>query len=57
VKPTLPYVEVHITYRAITGGLQTVTAEMSQGLVLGFGVDSYLLGLDGLLRILQRRRG
>lgn len=56
VKPTLPYVEVHITHRSITGGLQTVTAEMCEGLVLGFGTDSYLLGLDGLLRILERRQ-
>ena len=56
VKPTMPYVEVHITHRSITSGLQTVTAEMCQGLVLGFGTDSYLLGLDGLLRILERRR-
>lgn len=56
VKPTLPYVEVHITHRAIEGGLRTLTAEMCQGMVLGFGTDSYLLGFDGLLRILERRR-
>jgi 3-dehydroquinate dehydratase II len=56
VKPILPYVEVHITHRSIEGGLRTLTAEMCQGMVLGFGVDSYLLGFDGLLRILQRRR-
>jgi 3-dehydroquinate dehydratase-2 len=57
VKPTLPYVEVHITHRSITGGLQTLTAEMCEGLVLGFGTDSYLIGFDGLLRLLERRRG
>lgn len=56
VRPTLPYVEVHITRRSITGGLQTLTAEMCQGLVLGFGTDSYLLGLDGLVRLLDRRQ-
>lgn len=56
VRPLLPYVEVHITHRCITGGLQTVTAEACAGLVLGFGVESYLVGLDGLLRILERGR-
>lgn len=57
VRPRLPYVEVHITHRCITGGLHTVTAEACAGLVLGFGVDSYFMGLDGLLRILARRAG
>jgi 3-dehydroquinate dehydratase len=33
-----------------------MTAEMCEGLVLGFGTDSYLIGLEGLLRILERRR-
>ncbi len=57
VKPKLPYVEVHITHNSITGGLRTVTAEMCAGMVLGFGIDSYLTGFDGLMRIIARRAG
>lgn len=56
VAPVLPYVEVHITKTSITGGLHTVTAEAAQGMLCGFGVDSYLLGLDALIRIIERRR-
>jgi 3-dehydroquinate dehydratase II len=55
VKPNLPCVEVHITHNSITGGLRTVTAEMCAGMVLGFGIDSYMMGLDGLVRIIERR--
>jgi 3-dehydroquinate dehydratase II len=55
VKPRLPYVEVHITHNSIAGGLRTVTAEMCAGMVLGFGIDSYMIGFDGLLRIIRRR--
>lgn len=50
----LPYVELHITKASITGGLNTVTAAAAQGYVCGFGIDSYYLGLDGLIRILAR---
>ena len=57
VRPTLPYVEVHITHRSIEGHLRTLTAEMCEGLVLGFGTDSYILGLDGLIRLIERRKG
>lgn len=57
VRPVLPYVEVHITHRSIEGHLRTLTAEMCEGLVLGFGIDSYFLGLDGLVRLIERRRG
>jgi 3-dehydroquinate dehydratase-2 len=56
VKPTLPYIEVHITQKTITGGFHSLTAEMCQGFVLGFGIDSYFLGFDGLIRVLERRR-
>jgi len=53
----IPYVETHITKASITGGLSTVTAAAARGYVCGFGIDSYLLGLDGLLRIIQGARG
>ncbi|MGW9332050.1 type II 3-dehydroquinate dehydratase [Bosea sp. NPDC055594] len=55
VKPTLPYIEVHITHKTIVGGFHSLTAEHCQGFVLGFGTDSYYLGFDGLLRLLNRR--
>ena len=55
VKPNLPCVEVHITHKTITGGFHSLTAQHCQGFVLGFGIDSYYLGLDGLLRLLARR--
>lgn len=55
VKSTLPYVEIHITKHSITGGLLTVTAAAADGFIAGFGIDSYPLGLDALLRILRKR--
>lgn len=57
VRPDLPYIEVHVTHRSIEGYLRTMTAEMCEGFVLGFGTDSYILGLDGLIRLLERRKG
>ncbi|ETA53259.2 3-dehydroquinate dehydratase [Rhodobacteraceae bacterium PD-2] len=56
VRPTLPYIEVHITPRSIEGYLRSLTAEMCEGFVLGFGTDSYILGLDGMIRLLERRK-
>lgn len=56
VAPVLPYVEVHVSKNSITGGLKTVTADAAQGMMCGFGVDSYRLGLDALLRIVEARR-
>jgi 3-dehydroquinate dehydratase-2 len=55
VKPTLPYIEVHMTHKTITAGFHSLTAEHCRGFVLGFGVDSYFLGFDGLLRLLTRQ--
>ena len=55
VRETLPCVEVHITRKAIEGGLHTVTAEAARGMICGFGIDSYFLGLDALRRLLGRR--
>lgn len=57
VKPGLPYVEVHMTKHSITGHLKTVTAEACEGFVAGFGVDSYPLAFDALLRLIDRRKG
>lgn len=55
VRPTLPYVEIHLSKHSITGGLQTVTAAACKGFICGCGIDSYLLGLEAMIRILRRR--
>jgi len=43
-----PYVEVHIT-NIDKRGLHSITAEAAVGMIAGFGVRSYVLGLDALL--------
>ncbi len=50
----LPYVEVHMT-NLETRDLVSVLAEAADGLVMGFGIHSYLLGLDAMLGLLARR--
>lgn len=45
----IPCVEVHMT-NIEARGMKSVTAEAAVGAVAGFGVDSYRLGLDALLR-------
>jgi len=52
-----PYVEVHLSnihgresYRH-----RSLLADRAVGVVVGFGVDSYLLGLRGLVRYLRER--
>jgi 3-dehydroquinate dehydratase-2 len=49
----IPCVEVHLT-NIEARGLKSVTAEAAVGSVVGFGVDSYRLGLDALLMHLER---
>lgn len=51
----LPYIEVHIRSQYKMKHVSTL-AEVAIGVIQGFGVDSYLLGLDAMLRILNRER-
>ena len=51
----IPYVEVHIT-NIDKRGLHSITAATAVGMVAGFGVRSYLLGLDALLGHLSDRQ-
>lgn len=51
----MPYVEVHIT-NIETRGLHSILAEKAVGYAAGFGVDSYIVGLDALVRWLDRRQ-
>ena len=49
---SLPYVEVHMT-NIEKRGIHSILADTSVGIIAGFGVDSYLLGLDAMCRILK----
>ena len=44
----IPYVEVHMT-NIEKRGIRSILVETAVGIVAGFGVRSYLLGLDALL--------
>ena len=45
-----PYVEVHMS-NIDKRGLHSVTAETARGVIAGFGLNSYLMGLDALLEL------
>ncbi len=49
----IPYVEVHMT-NIDKRGLHSILAETAVGMVAGFGVDSYRLGLDAMLAHLRK---
>lgn len=51
----LPYVEVHMT-NIERRDMRSVLAGEADGLVVGLGTDSYLLGLQALQRVIERRR-
>lgn len=48
-----PYVEVHMT-NIEKRGIRSVLAPVAVGSVCGFGVDSYRLGLEAMLRLLRK---
>jgi 3-dehydroquinate dehydratase-2 len=50
-----PYVEVHMTNVA-KRGIHCVCAEAAVGAVFGFGVNSYILGLEAMLKLLRTPR-
>lgn len=51
-----PYVEVHITSLE-KRGMRSVVAEAAVGVIAGFGVQSYFLGLEAMLDILRTKGG
>jgi 3-dehydroquinate dehydratase-2 len=50
----LPYVEVHMT-NIERRGIPSRPSAAADGLVAGLGVDSYLVGLDALIRVVRKR--
>lgn len=52
----LPYVEVHMT-NIEKLGIPSVLASIATGVIFGFGVESYILGLDAMLHILSEGDG
>jgi 3-dehydroquinate dehydratase II len=51
----LPYVEVHISNIA-KRGIHCVLSDVAEGVITGFGMHSYILGLEAMLEILRARR-
>jgi len=47
-----PYVEVHMS-NIDKRGLKSVTAEAARGIIAGFGLRSYFMGLDALLDLVK----
>jgi len=50
-----PYVEVHMS-NIEKRGLKSVMAETAHGMVTGFGLRSYFIGLDALLELIGDRQ-
>jgi len=53
---TMPAIEIHLS-NLDRRGMKSATAEAAVGMVMGLGVDSYLVALDAMLRHLARRNG
>jgi 3-dehydroquinate dehydratase II len=51
----LPYVEVHISNIA-KRNIHCVLSDVAEGFITGFGMHSYILGLEAMLEILRARR-
>ena len=49
-----PYVEVHMT-NLDKRGLRSVIAEVAVGVISGFGVEAYILGLNAMLEPLREK--
>lgn len=51
----LPYVEVHMT-NVEARGIKCVIAPEARGVIFGFGVHSYVLGLEAMLHVLSKSK-
>jgi len=52
----IPYIEVHMT-NIDRRGMHSITAECAEGMITGLGVDSYVLALDAVARVLAGSEG
>jgi 3-dehydroquinate dehydratase II len=50
----LPYVEVHISSIA-KRNIHCVLSDAAEGMITGFGMHSYILGLEAMLELLRKR--
>lgn len=50
----VPYVEVHIS-NIEKRGIPTILAAEAVGMITGFGTQSYILGLDALLHVIEAK--
>jgi 3-dehydroquinate dehydratase II len=50
----LPYIEIHMT-NVDRRGIRAIMTGEAEGVIAGFGIDSYVLALDAMLRVLARK--
>ena len=51
----VPAIEIHIT-NIDTRGMRSVTAKAAVGMISGFGLDSYFLAIDAMMRHLAKTK-
>ncbi len=51
-----PYIEIHMT-NVEKRGIKSILAETAVGMIAGFGVNSYVLGLEAMLEHLKGKKG
>lgn len=51
---SMPAVEIHMT-NIERRGMHSVTAEAAVGVVAGFGIDSYFVAIEAMIRVLSRK--
>lgn len=52
----IPYVEVHMS-NIERRGIPSIPSSEADGMITGLGIDSYILGLDALIRVVRKRAG
>ena len=50
----LPYIEIHMT-NVDRRGIRPIMTGEAEGVIAGFGIDSYVLALDAMVRVLARK--
>ncbi len=52
---SLPYIEIHMS-NIDRRGFHSATAPAADGIVSGFGIDSYFIAIQAMLRLLERKK-